>query len=76
MPAAVSSAMINCQAVRAAPVPRATALLRTVAETLTLWLERVKSRRAFPALSERELSDLGLSRWDFEHELRKPFWRD
>jgi uncharacterized protein YjiS (DUF1127 family) len=26
-------------------------------------------------LSERDLKDIGLSRYDVEMELRKPFWR-
>ena len=75
MPIAVTSSMINCQPARTAPMPRVTALLRSAGEIVAQWRERARHRRGFPALSERELSDLGISRWDFEHELKKPFWR-
>ena len=37
--------------------------------------ERLRQRRALAKLSERDLKDIGLSRYDVEIELRKPFWR-
>jgi uncharacterized protein YjiS (DUF1127 family) len=38
--------------------------------------QRMRQRRALAQLSDRELRDIGLSRYDAEMELRKPFWRD
>jgi uncharacterized protein YjiS (DUF1127 family) len=37
--------------------------------------ERLRQRRMLARLSERDLKDIGLSRYDVEMELRKPFWR-
>ncbi len=40
------------------------------------WRRRIRERQAFARLDYRELRDIGLSRWDVERELAKPFWRD
>jgi len=37
--------------------------------------EKLRQRRMLARLSERDLKDIGLSRYDVEMELRKPFWR-
>jgi len=42
--------------------------------TIALWRARIRERHAFDSIDERELRDLGLSRWDVERELSKPFW--
>ncbi len=39
------------------------------------WRRRISERQAFARLDYRELRDIGLSRWDVERELTKPFWR-
>jgi uncharacterized protein YjiS (DUF1127 family) len=39
------------------------------------WRRRLRERQAFARLDYRELRDIGLSRWDVERELAKPFWR-
>jgi uncharacterized protein YjiS (DUF1127 family) len=39
------------------------------------WRRRIRERQAFAKLDCRELRDIGLSRWDVERELAKPFWR-
>jgi len=39
------------------------------------WRDRLRSRRELAAMSERELRDIGLTRYDARHEARKPFWR-
>jgi uncharacterized protein YjiS (DUF1127 family) len=39
------------------------------------WRRRMRERQAFARLDYRELRDIGLSRWDVERELAKPFWR-
>jgi len=37
--------------------------------------ERLRQRRVLATLSDRDLKDIGVSRYDVEVELRKPFWR-
>jgi uncharacterized protein YjiS (DUF1127 family) len=39
------------------------------------WRQRIRERDAFAHLDERDLRDLGLSKWEVETELAKPFWR-
>lgn len=46
-----------------------------VGRMIRLWRSRVRERRAFASVEDRELRDLGLSRWHVESELAKPFWR-
>lgn len=43
-------------------------------DTLLLWLERYRQRRALGALSDHMLKDLGLSRSDAGREGGKRFW--
>lgn len=50
---------------------------RLVVHALTgamVWRDRWRQRQMLGALSERMLSDIGLSRADVEIECRKPFW--
>jgi uncharacterized protein YjiS (DUF1127 family) len=49
----------------------APATLRLVA----LWRERARQRRALASLDDRMLRDVGITRYDAEHECSKPFWR-
>ncbi len=44
---------------------------RRVAE----WLHRAASRRELMSLSDRELTDIGLTPMDAYNETRKPLWR-
>ncbi len=39
------------------------------------WQERHRSRRDLMRLSDYQLKDIGLSRFDAEEEFSKPFWR-
>jgi uncharacterized protein YjiS (DUF1127 family) len=39
------------------------------------WVRRNESRRELGRLSDRELRDFGLTRFDATREARKPFWR-
>ncbi len=43
-------------------------------ETLQLWMERYRERRALATLSDHLLKDLGLSRCDAGRESGKRFW--
>ena len=78
MPATAHYPLINCQSGRLSQSVVPSRLARvgeTLLSTLRLWRSRFNDRREFPVLEERELRDLGLSRWDVERELAKPFWR-
>jgi len=39
------------------------------------WIARARQRDELMRLSDRELRDIGLSRYDALHEAKKPFWR-
>ncbi|AWU93095.1 DUF1127 domain-containing protein [Azospirillum ramasamyi] len=43
---------------------------------LSLWRQRVVTRRELGYLDERMLQDIGFSRLDAEREMSKPFWRE
>jgi uncharacterized protein YjiS (DUF1127 family) len=45
-------------------------------ETLLLWRERGRQRRALQNLNDDQLKDIGLSRCDVEGESVKWFWRE
>jgi uncharacterized protein YjiS (DUF1127 family) len=76
MPIAISHSMINCQSSRPAVAARAVAAAGSIGRLLRLWRARIRERQAFPVLDERDLRDFGVSRWELERELSKPFWRD
>jgi len=46
-----------------------------MARTLRLWRARSRERQQLAAIDGRDLRDAGLSRYDVERELAKPFWR-
>jgi uncharacterized protein YjiS (DUF1127 family) len=45
-----------------------------IGDTVLLWLERARQRRALGSLSDHMLKDLGLSRSDTGREIGKGFW--
>jgi uncharacterized protein YjiS (DUF1127 family) len=46
-----------------------------VRQMFEVWANRSAERRTLAGLSQRDLKDIGLSRYDAEMESRKPFWR-
>ena len=42
---------------------------------LFTWHQRARERQALDQLDAHMLHDIGLSRADVEHEVRKPFWQ-
>jgi uncharacterized protein YjiS (DUF1127 family) len=40
------------------------------------WRARFRERQAFAEMTDRDLWDAGLARWQVEREVAKPFWRD
>lgn len=75
MPIATHHPMINCQPYQPSLAARANSLARVVARILRLWRSRMRERNAFTLIDDRDLRDAGLSRYDVQRELAKPFWR-
>lgn len=48
-------------------------LFRSI-ETIAVWIERRRQRRALAQLDQHLLDDVGLTREQARHELDKPFW--
>jgi uncharacterized protein YjiS (DUF1127 family) len=51
------------------------AIARAALRLVALWRERARQRHALASLDERLLRDIGITRYDAEHECNKPFWR-
>jgi uncharacterized protein YjiS (DUF1127 family) len=66
--------MTDCQAI-SSPSGRSVNPVKWVGDTVRIWRERTRERQAFAELDYRDLRDIGLSRWEVEGELAKPFWR-
>src|SRR5882724_7279032 len=66
MSTTVHHALINCQLKR--PSLFAT-IAQSIVRTLQLWRSRVRERRGFTVIDERDLRDFGISRWEVEREL-------
>jgi uncharacterized protein YjiS (DUF1127 family) len=43
--------------------------------TVTEWNQRIQGRRDLARLSPRILADIGLTKFDVEVEVNKPFWK-
>jgi uncharacterized protein YjiS (DUF1127 family) len=56
----------------AARIWRWTSIIRAIG----IWHSRFRERQALAMLGSRELRELGVSQWEVEHELAKPFWRE
>lgn len=68
--------LTECQACSRAASPRQLRLAQRLGHLGAVWRQRIRDRQAFAQLDYRDLRDIGLSRWDVEGEIRKPFWRD
>jgi uncharacterized protein YjiS (DUF1127 family) len=45
-------------------------------QRLGCWIDRSAERQRLPDMSERELKDIGITRYDALKEWEKPFWRE
>ncbi len=70
MAVVASHPLTNCQP------PRPVGLADRIGRAVQLWRRRTRERHAFARIDEVAMQDLGLSRWQVERELAKPFWRD
>ena len=73
---AASQPLTNGQCVQPSLAARGTAAAQSMVRAWRLWRARRQERHVFAQLDERGLRDLGLSRWDVERELKRPFWHD
>lgn len=56
-------------------IPQLAVFLIWMANVITVWSHRRKSRIHLSQLEEHRLRDLGLTRHDVSTETDKPFWR-
>jgi uncharacterized protein YjiS (DUF1127 family) len=73
MSATVHQTLTDCQAYERRPT--AGLFQGAVARIIRRWRNRIREREAFANLDYRDLRDIGISRWEIERELAKPFWR-
>lgn len=59
---------------RSAPSRSLSSIALRLVETVEVWAERRRQRRALLELSEHMLKDIGISRVDALREAGKPFW--
>jgi uncharacterized protein YjiS (DUF1127 family) len=52
------------------------ALLSGTWNMLRAGYARSRQRQQLTGLTDYQLQDIGLQRWDVELEMKKPFWRD
>lgn len=50
-------------------------LVLAICARVESWIDRARERRGLAQLTDRELRDIGISRYEAEQEWRKPFWR-
>lgn len=67
--------LTDCQPISHSARSRSVGIGERLSNLVGTWRRRVRERDAFAALDYRDLRDMGLSRWEVEGELRKPFWR-
>jgi uncharacterized protein YjiS (DUF1127 family) len=69
-------ALTQCQANARPSIRRQSGVAAWVGDVLGTWRRRIQERQAFAHLDQRDLRDMGLSQWEVESELAKPFWRE
>jgi uncharacterized protein YjiS (DUF1127 family) len=70
--------MAHAQTLYHAPSGPRTSVRWPFAEWRTVigeWRRRARSRHELAVLCDRCLRDIGVTRYDADHEIRKPFWR-
>jgi uncharacterized protein YjiS (DUF1127 family) len=67
--------LTECQATPRLPSGHHVGVVGRIGGLFATWRGRIRERDAFAHLDYRDLRDIGLSRWEVETELAKPFWR-
>jgi uncharacterized protein YjiS (DUF1127 family) len=76
MSASIYSHLRNCQGPTHPATTRRMTFREAIQGVVRHWRSRRRERRMFASLDGRDLHDLGLSQWDVEREVARPFWRD
>ena len=63
----------HCQATALPSARRGVA--DSIRDTIRLWRRRLRERRAMEFFNDRDLRDIGVSQWEIDREIAKPFWR-
>jgi uncharacterized protein YjiS (DUF1127 family) len=75
MSVAMQRVPTNCQGTRPPPGLDRMRPTGILGRMVRLWRSRIRERRTFASLDDRDPSDVGTSRWDVERELSELFWR-
>lgn len=70
----MTAAQSMCRPLRVHAKPRRRTFENFVA-LFKEWRRRMRGREELATLDDRELRDIGLTRYDARHEIEKPFWR-
>ena len=76
MSATIHSVLTQAQANGRPSVHHQSGLYAWIGDLFGTWRRRIQERQAFAHLEQRDLRDMGLSQWEVESELAKPFWRE
>jgi uncharacterized protein YjiS (DUF1127 family) len=76
MSATTHNTLTGCQAAGGPSSHDRIGVAARVGKLFAAWRRRIQERDAFAHLDERDLHDIGLSQWEVETELAKPFWRE
>lgn len=49
--------------------------IRSWVAAIDTWWRRSRERELLTTMSDRELKDIGITRYDAQYEAHKPFWR-
>jgi uncharacterized protein YjiS (DUF1127 family) len=58
------------------PARPATGLWAWASNVVASWKRRRDERETYARMTERDLGDAGLARWEIERELARSFWHD
>jgi uncharacterized protein YjiS (DUF1127 family) len=72
---AIHQPLTNCQAATK-PDVASLDVAGMIGRAFRRWRERNAELQSLDLMSDRDLSDAGLSRWAVRNELAKPFWRE
>jgi uncharacterized protein YjiS (DUF1127 family) len=72
---AANHSLTDCQGTYYPGLAHRAGWAERLARSIGLWRSRIRERRALESFDNRDLHDVGMSRWELERELAKPFWR-
>jgi uncharacterized protein YjiS (DUF1127 family) len=72
---AANRSLTDCQGACYPSLAHRAGWVERLGRQIRLWSSRIRERRTFASFDNRDLHDLGMSRWELERELMKPFWR-